>query len=67
MDFLTRFGLEKSRLTILAMLGLLAIGAMSYIGLPKREDPAITTRAVVVSASFSGMSPERGRPVGNAN
>lgn len=59
MDLLTRFGLEKGRLTILIMLGLLGIGIMSYVGLPKREDPAITTRAVVVSASFSGMSPER--------
>ena len=59
MDLLTRFGLEKSRLTILVMLGLLFLGTMTYLELPKRENPAITIRQVVVNASFSGMSPER--------
>lgn len=59
MEFLTRFGLEKSRLTLLAMIGLLFMGVSTYLSLPKREDPAITPRAVVVSAQFSGMSPER--------
>ena len=59
MDFLTRFGLEKSRLTILVMLGLLVVGILTYTNLPKREDPAITVRSVVVSASFAGLSPER--------
>lgn len=59
MDLLTRFGIEKSRLTILAMIGLLLIGALAYIGLPKRENPAITVRTVVVSATFAGMDPAR--------
>ena len=59
MDGLARFGIEKSRLTILAMIGLLLVGMLSYIGLPKRENPAITIRTVVVSAVFPGMSPER--------
>lgn len=59
MDVLTRFGLEKSRLTILVMIGLLLMGTMTYLGLPKRENPAITIRQVVVTAQFAGMSPER--------
>ncbi|MDF1668260.1 MAG: efflux RND transporter permease subunit [Roseovarius sp.] len=59
MEFLTRFGLEKSRLTVLVMISLLLLGTMTYLGLPKRENPAITIRAAVVSAQFPGMSPER--------
>lgn len=59
MEALTRFGIEKSRLTLLAMVGLLLIGAFAYISLPKRENPAITVRTAVVSASFAGMDPQR--------
>ncbi|MEM8743361.1 MAG: efflux RND transporter permease subunit [Pseudomonadota bacterium] len=59
MDFLTRFGLEHSRFTILVMLSLLVMGVMTYASLPKREDPAITIRTAAVIASFDGMSPER--------
>ena len=59
MDGLTRFGLQKSRLTLLVMIGLLFLGLMTYLSLPKRENPAITIRAAVVSAQFPGMSPER--------
>lgn len=59
MDFLTRFGLNKSRLTILVMVGLLLQGLLTYGTLPKRENPAITMRTAIVTAQFSGMSPER--------
>ena len=59
MDGLARFGIEKSRLTILAMIGLLLMGALSYLSLPKRENPAITIRTAAVTAQFPGMSPER--------
>lgn len=59
MDGLARFGLEKSRLTILVMVGLLIIGAITYLDLPKRENPAITVRTAIVSAQFPGMSPQR--------
>ena len=59
MEFLTRFGLEKSRLTVLLMLGLMLLGTMTYLELPKRENPALTIRNVIVTASFAGMSPER--------
>jgi multidrug efflux pump subunit AcrB len=59
MDILTRFGLEKSRLTILVMIGLLLVGLATYNMLPKRENPAVTIRTAVVSATFPGMSPDR--------
>ncbi|WP_135505815.1 efflux RND transporter permease subunit [Roseovarius aestuariivivens] len=59
MDSLARFGIAKSRFTILVMIGLLLIGTLSYLALPKRENPAITIRTVIVAAQFPGMSPER--------
>ena len=59
MDFLTSFGLQKSRLTLLFMAVLLLLGAGSYFNLSKREDPSITIRTVVVSAFFPGMAPDR--------
>ena len=59
MDFLTSFGLQKSRLTLLFMAVLLALGVGSYFNLSKREDPSITIRTVVVSAFFPGMAPDR--------
>ena len=59
MEGLARFGIEKSRFTFLIMVGLIVIGALSYLALPKRENPAITIRTVVVTAQFPGMSPER--------
>ena len=59
MDFLTRFGLQKARFTSFFMVLLIALGAMSYLSIPKREDPAITIRTGAVIAKFDGMSPER--------
>lgn len=59
MDGLTRFGIEKSRLTILVMIGILLMGLLTYVSLPKRENPAITIRSAIVIAQFPGMTPER--------
>ena len=59
MDFLTRFGLLKSRLTALMMMFILAMGLMSYVGIPKRENPELTIRTAVVIANFDGMAPAR--------
>ena len=59
MNFLTALGLNKSRLTILVMIGLIIQGLLTYSSIPKRENPAITIRNAVVSAQFPGMSPER--------
>lgn len=59
MDILTRFGLTKSRLTLLVMVGLIVQGLLVYGSMPKRENPAITIRSALISAQFPGMSPER--------
>ncbi|MEM8813955.1 MAG: efflux RND transporter permease subunit, partial [Pseudomonadota bacterium] len=59
MDFLTRFGLDNSRFTSLVMILILLMGLISYLGLPKREDPAITIRTAAAITTFEGMSPER--------
>ena len=59
MNFLTRFGLERSRFTVTLMAGLLALGVGLYANFPKREDPVVVIRTAVVTASFPGMAPER--------
>ncbi len=59
MDFLSRFALSRSRLTVLAMIAVMAAGLLSFHTLPKREDPEINARSPRVSASFEGLSPER--------
>ncbi|MEM8651879.1 MAG: efflux RND transporter permease subunit, partial [Pseudomonadota bacterium] len=59
MNFLTSLGLNKSRMTILVMIGLIIQGLLVYAGIPKRENPAITIRNAIVSAQFPGMSPDR--------
>lgn len=59
MDALTRFGLEKSRFTYLVMAVVIALGAMSYFSLPKRENPVVTIRTAAIQANFPGMAPER--------
>lgn len=59
MDFLTRFGIGSSRLTLLVMAALLVQGALVYFNLSKREDPSITIRTAVVTAKFPGMAPDR--------
>lgn len=56
MSFLTRAGLEKSRVTVLAMLIIVAVGVISYINFPKREDPAIIIRTAIVYAQNTGLT-----------
>lgn len=59
MEFLTRFGIERSRLTVLLMIGLVVQGLLVYAGMPKRENPAITIRSAIVTVRFPGMAPDR--------
>ena len=59
MDVLTRLGLARGRLTVLVMLLALAVGTVSYLGFPKREDPAITVRTAIVTASNPGLTLEQ--------
>ena len=59
MNFLTSLGLNKSRMTILVMIGLIVQGLLIYSSIPKRENPAITIRNAIVTAQFPGMAPDR--------
>ncbi|MDJ0612881.1 MAG: efflux RND transporter permease subunit [Rhizobiaceae bacterium] len=59
MNFLTPLGLNKSRLTLIVMVGLILQGLLVYVGIPKRENPAITIRSAIVTAQFPGMAPDR--------
>jgi len=56
MPNLTQLGLKKSRVTVLMMLIVLAVGVSSYISFPKREDPAIIIRTGIVFAQNTGLS-----------
>jgi multidrug efflux pump subunit AcrB len=58
-NFLTRFGLERSRSTVTVMAGLIVFGIALYPNFPKREDPVVVIRTAVVSAQFPGLAPER--------
>ena len=59
MNFLTRFGLVRSRSTVTVMAGLIVFGIALYPNFPKREDPVVVIRTAVVSAQFPGLAPER--------
>ena len=59
MEWLTRIGLEKPRLTLFVMLGLIVMGLSLYPQFPKSEEPEITIRTAVVTAEFPGLSPVR--------
>ena len=53
---LTDLGIRQTRVTIFVMLLILVAGALTYVGFPKREDPAITVRTAIVSALNEGLS-----------
>lgn len=59
MTLLTRVGMDRSRLSILVMMLAIAIGLSGYVSLPKREDPEITIRTAIVTASNSGLQLEQ--------
>jgi len=56
---LAKLALENSRITVSAVLIILALGLSTYLTYPSAEDPTITIRNASVTASYPGMSPER--------
>jgi len=56
---LSKLALENSRLTIIGILIVIALGTSQFITYPRAEDPTVTIRQVEISASFPGMSPDR--------
>jgi multidrug efflux pump subunit AcrB len=57
-DGITRFGLDKSRLTLVFIVLVIVAGLAQFFTFPRQEDPPIVIREVVVSAQFPGMTPE---------
>jgi multidrug efflux pump subunit AcrB len=52
-------GSKKARPTVLVVIGFLLMGALTHLSIPKRENPAMTLRTVIVAVQFSGIIPER--------
>lgn len=56
---LAQLAIKNSRITIAAILIVVALGVTTYLSYPSAEDPAITIRSANVTASYPGMSAER--------
>lgn len=56
---ITRWALNNSMLVLILVLMIAAAGPASFLSHPSREDPEITIRTALVTASFPGMSPQR--------
>ena len=56
---LAKLALDHSRITIIAMLMIVALGLSTYLTYPSAEDPTIEIRSASITASFPGMSAER--------
>ena len=59
MKSLTNWALNNSMLVLLLVVLILVGGPFSFITHPSREDPEITIRTAVVTASYPGMSTQR--------
>ena len=51
--------LNNSRVTVLAIAGIIAMGLTTFISYPSSEDPTTTIRSVKVTAFKPGMTAER--------
>lgn len=56
---LTRFAIDRDRITIVLVAILLVSGVIAYNTLPKAQDPGFIIRTAVVTTLFPGASPER--------
>ena len=59
MPSISQFSLDTSRLSIMFLVGIAALGIYRFLDYPKQEDPSIVIREAVVTASFPGMSTPR--------
>jgi multidrug efflux pump len=57
MSFITRFGLNKDRVTIVFIIMVILLGIQQFMVFPRQEDPPIVIREIVVSTYFPGMNP----------
>lgn len=56
---LTRFAIEKKRITATALLVILVAGLRAFGSMSRDEDPGFTIRTALVTTMFPGASPER--------
>ena len=56
---LSELALNNSRVTILAVLGIVGMGLVTFLSYPSAEDPTITIRNVTVTAYHAGMTAKR--------
>ncbi|MEM9736630.1 MAG: efflux RND transporter permease subunit, partial [Pseudomonadota bacterium] len=56
---LARLAIANSRITIMAIFALIAIGITTFLSYPSAEDPTIQIRTASIEARFPGMSAER--------
>jgi len=56
---LASLALDNSRITVLAVVFIVAVGISTYLTYPSAEDPTIQIRSASVTAFFPGMSAER--------
>lgn len=59
MEGLTRFAIEKWRLTITLVIFVIFAGAYTFLRHPSQEDPEIVIRTAVITVGFPGMSASR--------
>lgn len=56
---ITRFAIEKNRITAVALVILLFVGFNTFLNMPRAEDPGFVVRWALVLTFFPGASPER--------
>lgn len=56
---LARLAIAHSRITVMAIFALIAIGITTFLNYPSAEDPTIKIRTASIEAQFPGMSAER--------
>ena len=56
---LTRFSIEKNRITLTVLVTILVMGMFLYLSLPRDSMPPYTIRVATVVSSFPGAGPER--------
>ncbi len=56
---ITKFAIEKKRITGVALFLIVASGLLTYNNMPRAEDPGFIIRTAIVITYFPGASPER--------
>ena len=58
MNAIIDFAFSRSRVVVMALVMILAVGAYAYISIPKESSPEIPIPTLYVSTTLEGISPE---------